>query len=155
MKFLIEQIALNPPFPERAIKFLSKLGANEWARDHVIAVGQVFGLPARNEANLAFNYDILDTARELEVLDYTNGPNWVEHRPAGVSHLGMHVSDLELVKWREFFEEEGIGIAQEVMTLSHTNPYIAGKRTYNYVVFDTYHILGVDLKFIVRHDARE
>ena len=46
-------------------------------------------------------------------------------------------------------------MAQEVMTESHTNPVIAGKRTYNYVIFDTKEILGVDVKFIVRinHDS--
>ena len=41
-------------------------------------------------------------------------------------------------------------MAQEVFTESHTNPVIAGKRSYNYVIFDTREILGVDLKFIVR-----
>jgi hypothetical protein len=35
---------------------------------------------------------------------------------------------------------------------SHTNPVISGKRWYNYVIFDTKEILGVDLKFIVRKE---
>ena len=47
-------------------------------------------------------------------------------------------------------DERGIKVAQEVFTKSHTNPVIAGKRKYNYVIFDTKEILGVDLKFIVR-----
>ncbi|WP_211257045.1 hypothetical protein, partial [Xanthomonas pisi] len=67
-----------------------------------------------------------------------------------VSHLGMHVTAAELAEWRQFFNEEGIQVAQEVVTDSHTNPNIAGKRRYNYVIFDTREIIGVDLKFIVR-----
>jgi hypothetical protein len=43
-------------------------------------------------------------------------------------------------------------VAQEVLTQSHTNPVISGKRWYNYVIFDTKDILGVDLKFIVRKE---
>jgi hypothetical protein len=39
------------------------------------------------------------------------------------------------------------------MTISHTNPVIAGKRWYTYVIFDTRSILGIDLKFIVRREA--
>ena len=56
----------------------------------------------------------------------------------------------DLVHWRAFFENRDIEVAQEVFTDSHTNPVIAGKRSYNYVIFDTKNILGVDLKFIVR-----
>jgi hypothetical protein len=62
----------------------------------------------------------------------------------------MHCSGDDLLKWREFFKERQINVAQEVFTESHTNPVIAGKRSYNYVIFDTREILGVDLKFIVR-----
>ena len=62
----------------------------------------------------------------------------------------MHCSADDLIEWRVFFQSRGIDVAQEVMTESHTNPVIAGKRSYNYVIFDTKDILGVDLKFIVR-----
>ena len=62
----------------------------------------------------------------------------------------MHCSAEELVQWRAFFAERDIPVAQEVFTESHTNPVIAGQRWYNYVIFDTKDILGVDLKFIVR-----
>lgn len=154
MKFYIEQVALCPKDPERAIAFLTKIGAAEWARDHVVATGHVFHHFGKNEADLAFNYDMLGTAKELEVLNYTNGTNWMQNYAPSVSHLGMHVTPEELTKWRAFMDEEGVDIAQSVFTDSHTNPKIAGERRYNYVIFDTREILGVDLKFIVRYDAK-
>lgn len=152
MKFIIEQIAIVPKDPVAAKKLLAEIGATEWSEDHVVATGKVFGIEGTNEANLSFNYDIF-AGKEFEVLDYTSGPNWMDDLQRGrnaVSHLGMHCSAEELVKWRAFFAERFIMVAQEVLTDSHTNPVIAGKRSYNYVIFDTKEILGVDLKFIVR-----
>ena len=154
MKFVIEQIALCPPDPEAAIAFLSRIGLTEWARDHVVAAGKVFGKPGRNEANLAFNYDATSPKPlELEVLHYTTGPNWMDGYDASASHLAMHVTEPELHRWYAHFAAEGVNVAQTVFTESHTNPVIAGKRTYNYVIFDTREILGIDLKFIVRKDV--
>lgn len=153
MKFSIEQVALCPPDPVRAIEFLTEIGMEEWAKDHVVASGKVYGISGSNEADLAFNYTGLEKARELEVLHYTDGDNWMDHvdRGPSVSHLGMHVSVEELAKWRIFFAEKGIAVAQEVFTDSHTNPFLVENgRKYNYVIYDTRAILGVDLKFIVR-----
>jgi hypothetical protein len=153
MKFKIEQVALCPEDPEAAMELLTALGAGDWAKDHVVAQGSVYGAAAAtNEADLAFEYEMLSDANELEVLNYTNGPNWMSRHPNQVSHLGMHCSAEELEQFRAFFEERGYSIAQEVKTRSHENPAIAGKRWYNYVIFDTRKTLGVDLKFIVRHD---
>lgn len=151
MKFKIEQIAIYPADADAALQLLNDLGAGEWANDHVVALGQVYGRKRVNEADLAFNYDLVE-GKEFEILHYSNGDHWMASNGRGpsVSHLGMHCTADELVKWREFFAERNIGVAQEVMTQSHTNPFIAGKRTYNYVIFDTKAILGVDLKFIVR-----
>lgn len=156
MEFIIEQIAICPNDPVAAKALLTEIGAANWSEDHVTATGEVFGKAVSNEADLSFNYEIF-SGREFEVLSYTRGENWMDSLLRGrdsVSHLGMHCSANELAKWREFFARRGIGIAQESMTDSHTNPAIAGKRWYNYVIFDTKSILGVDLKFIVRRDAR-
>lgn len=153
MNFFIEQIAINPIDPIAAKKLLSEIGAAEWAEDHVKASGYVFGLPGLNEANLSFNYSLgrRDGAQlEFEILEYTTGENWMQRRPHSVSHLGMHCTAEALQKWRDFFHQRGIGVAQEVVTDSHTNPVIKDSRRYNYVIFDTAAILGVDLKFIVR-----
>ena len=152
-RFEIEQVALCPPNPEVAIAFLREIGLEEWALDHVVASGSVFGVEGRNGADLAFNYTGLEKARELEVLHYTDGNNWMAKpdRANSVSHLGMHVTAEQLTEWRKFFAEKGILAAQEVFTDSHTNPFlIANGRKYNYVIYDTRAILGVDLKFIVR-----
>lgn len=151
MQFKIEQIAICPANPEAAIDLLTAMGAAEWAKDHVVANGRVYGQEGRNEADLAFNYDLFG-GKEFEVLNYTEGNNWMLHpeRINSVSHLGMHCSHEELIEWRAFFADRGIYVAQEVFTESHTNPAIAGQRWYNYVIYDTKAILGVDLKFIVR-----
>lgn len=151
MKFTIEQVALYPKNPKAAIQLLSEMGAIDWSFDTVAARGTVFGSESGNTAELAFNYDILK-GKELEILDYVDGDNWMESQPWRVSHLGMHCTEEELKYWRGFFLDRDIRVAQEVMTESHTNPVIAGKRWYHYVIFDTFAILGVDIKFIVRRD---
>jgi|TARA_A100000172_G_scaffold73986_1_gene55792 hypothetical protein len=152
MKFTIEQIAICPKDPIAAKNLLIEIGAVDWVEDHVIATGLVYDEHGTNEANLSFNYDIF-SGKEFEVLDYTSGNNWMDSEKRGrnsVSHLGMHCTADELVLWRSFFKIRNINIAQQVFTDSHTNSAIAGKRSYNYVIFDTKEILGVDLKFIVR-----
>lgn len=154
MKFKIEQIALYPASLTRAMRLLKAIGLEEWSLDHVVAQGRVFGMPRENEADLAFNYQAAgDKPLELEILRYTKGDNWMAHRPShDVSHIGMHVTAAELVAWRALLASEGIVVAQEVITQSHINPVIKDSRRYNYVIFDTFSLLGVDLKFIVRID---
>lgn len=157
-KFVIEQIAICPRDPKAAIELLTAMGADEWARDIVVATGSVYdGKEKTNVADLAFNYALREGEEkplEFEVLHYRTGDNWMAHQPASVSHLGMHCTGSELQAWKHFFRQRGIGIAQEVNTESHTNPVIAGKRFYNYCIFDTREILGVDIKFIVRRDVK-
>lgn len=156
-KFFIEQVALYPSNPGKARELLAALGLDTWHEDLVVSRGEVFGEPGTNVAQLAFNYQATrsDDAQpqkplELEVLHYEVGPNWVSDGAPCVSHFGMHCSEEELAEWRDKFTALGIRVAQEVFTQSHTNPAIAGKRWYRYVIFDTSAILGVDLKFIVR-----
>jgi hypothetical protein len=151
-KFAIDQIAICPMNPEAAIELLTALGAEEWARDHVVAIGSVYGRHLLvNEADLAFNYELV-TGKEFEVLHYTTNDNWMNdpERDNSVSHLGMHCTEEELDEYKGFFAAREILIAQEVNTASHTNPVIDGKRLYHYCIFDTKSILGTDLKFIVR-----
>lgn len=156
LKFEIQQLAFCPPDAARARKLLTDMGAGPWARDRVEAEGEVFGDPAANVADLSFEYGLM-TGEELEILSYREGANWMDLRPGAdphrVSHIGMHCSAEELEQWRTFFKRRKIGVAQEVHTRSHTNPVIKGQRWYNYVIFDTHGILGVDVKFIVRKYA--
>jgi hypothetical protein len=156
MKFFIEQIAICPTDPVKAKSLLADLGLDEWVEDHVVADGRVFGLSGTNEANLSFNYQNTrpgDKPLELEVLNYTTGPNWMSGRQPTVSHIGMHCTEEELERFRQKLNTMGIKVAQEVFTRSHTNEFlIEQKRKYHYVIFDTRAILGVDLKFIVRRE---
>lgn len=157
MKFIIEQVALCVADPAAAKALLAKIGAASegWAEDHVMATGRVNGVGGTNEADLSFEYDMLKGANELEVLKYTDGPNWMQGLPNSVSHFGAHCTATELLLWKDFFQKEGIPIVQEVRTVSHTNDRIKFSRRYNYIIFGTRPILGVDLKFIVRLPAPE
>lgn len=153
-KFQIEQVALKCPDPEAFKSALGVLGLTEWSEDHVVARGTVFGEPVANEADLNFNYDL--GPFEFELIKYTNGENWLQRRsdhdvPYGLSHLGLHVKpDQDLDKIIREFQDMGFEPAQELRTLSHTNPAIAGKRTYRYVILDTHRAFGFDLKLIQR-----
>ncbi len=154
--FKIEQVALYPRDPEAAKELLTAMGVNDWVTDHVSAKGSVRKLRnVDNEADLSFNYSGMNAAGELEVLHYTRGAHWMRGMRPRVSHIGMHCTEQELAEWYSFFAGRGIPVAQEVYTRAHTNPAIAGKRKYHYVIFDTYDILGVDVKFIVRHDVSD
>lgn len=158
MRFFIEQLALCPTDPGRARALLEKMGMQDWATDTVKARGTVWGVgPYENTAQLSFNYQATDggdKALELEILDYTKGAAWVDefigNDQSIVSHLGMHCTAADRERWIAFFKAEGIEIVQDVLTLSHTNPAIAGKRWYTYTIFGTRDILGVDIKLIVR-----
>lgn len=170
MRFVIEQIALKPAGRDvtRAMDLLRAIGLTEWVYDVVIAEGEVRNTPFReNRACLRFNYQAsplpqqgatagatMPKPLELEVINYEAGDNFLETTGASavVSHLAMHVSAEELVQWRAKFKEYGIKPIQDVVTKSHTNPAIAGKRWYNYVIFGTRDIIGCDLKFIVRRE---
>lgn len=149
---VIDQIALCPPDPERAIKFLKDLGLTDWVHDTVTAEGTVFGKSGSNTADLAFNYQAMaEGSVELEILHYKEGPNWMEKHGPSVSHIGVHVTQRELDEIRRVMGYLKIELAQAVNTTSHTNPYLLDKkRKFLYEIYDTRDILGVDLKFIVR-----
>ncbi|WVW37809.1 glyoxylase/dioxygenase superfamily protein [Aeromonas phage Gekk3-15] len=159
-KFQIQQVAIVPTHAQDAIELLSALGLTEWVTDNVTAHGTVFSIPVDvSKANLNFNYQAggsdpeAQKPLEFEVLEYTQGNNWMQGATR-VSHLGMHCTEEELAQYFDFFKERKIQVAQELFTDDHTNPHIAGKRKYHYVIFATFPILGVDLKFIVRHDVK-
>lgn len=164
-QFKIEQIALFPSNSVSAREFLSDLGLSDWFHDNVVAKGEVFGDGGKNDAHLSFNYQAgngsdKDAGKplELEILDYTSGDNWMDRGIDGgdvawcgaVSHLGMHVTEEQLIEFDAVMRKHSIATAQSVVTQSHTNPAIKDSRRYKYVIYDTRFLLGVDLKFIVR-----
>lgn len=141
-------MAIYTPDPIKAVKWLSDLGYDKWVHDTVVAEGAVFGQGCRNVAELWFNYEM--GPKEFEIISYTNGDNWLARRPIrlGLSHLGIHVENMK--EARERFA--GFPIAQEVTTLSHTNPEV-GKRRYHYVILETFPVFGYDIKLIERLNA--
>jgi len=147
---MIEQIAIAPLNQIAAKKLLDDLGIDFPVHDEVSAKGKVYGTAANNLADLDFNYTTLENATELELLYYKDGDNWIDEQQPCVSHFGMHVTYEQLAEFAEVFAKHEIEIAQEVKTVNHTNPSIAGSRWYHYVIYETYPILGVDLKFIIR-----
>lgn len=152
MKITFDQIAIYPRDPMKARSLLAMLGLSDWTQDTVMSLGEVHGIKGQsNCAELAFNYDAMPDKVEFELLHYTQGAHWMMRRPFGVSHLGVHVNDEQLRHYRNLLARLNIPVAQEVYTQDHTNPFLLEKeRKYHYVIFDTYDILGVDLKFIER-----
>jgi len=81
-----------------------------------------------------FNYDL---GIELEILQYLEGPHchllnplW-PYEDATISHVGVHLGAEE-----EFPEMPAWKMVQEMITRSHTNPYlIKNKRRYHYKIF--------------------
>lgn len=155
-KFAIEQIALCPRDPKRAIELLTALGLSDWVSDLVVAEGEVrCENGCTNVAELNFNYQASPPEGkplELEVLHYKAGDNWMSEAPFSVSHLGMHCTAAELAEIHREMVRRHIGVVQKVDTKSHTNPAIANSRRYTYTIYGTREILGVDLKFIVRRE---
>lgn len=152
MEIKIDQLAIAPAHgkAKEARKLIEALGHKDWSLDTVKAAGTVRGKAAANVADLAFNYTFVPNI-EFEVLDYTEGENFVDGHTPCAAHLGVHVeTDEELDAIRAKMAELDIRVVQEVFTESHINPAIAGKRRYNYVIFGTRHLLGLDLKFIKR-----
>ncbi len=155
MEFKLEQIAFGAENPEKLMAQLTFLGCKTWIHDKVKAAGTVFGLPAENVANLYYNYDL---GFELEILKYESGANWHQRRPNTpifLSHIGMHVQDdeagfIEIDNAVADMVSKGIGVAQVVKTISHSNPAIKDIRRYEYVVFDSAAKLGFDVKLIRR-----
>ena len=135
------------------VKRMLGLENADWTEDFVTGHVSVFGEPGNiSKARLLFNYDL---GHEVEILTYLQGPNWHRHRdkegngpstkPGAepfVSHIGFHVNDLPLptLAWP---------VAQRLTTTFHSNEAIKDRR-YEYVIYDTYHSLGVDLKYIKR-----
>lgn len=149
--FPIEQIAfVGRPEMLTMLKFL---GAHEWHHDTVTTRARVFDSGIfEQEALLAFNYQLIP-GKELEVIRYTRGENFLSESGTlgGLSHLGLHVDDMD--KSTQMLRDQlgEVRIIQEAVTVRHTNPNIKDTRRYRYRIFDTRNTLGFFLKFIQRH----
>lgn len=130
---------------ERLIKSLLGLSDAKWVEDVVVATGLVAGEEGTNTAKLLFNYDY---GVEIEILRYTEGPNYLHEQsiPAGhICHVGMHYTGEGEVP------TFGHDIIQQVETVSHTNPFLLEQgRKYRYTIYNTMQQFGRNFKVIER-----
>ena len=143
-----DQTAIASDNARATVGLFIRLGFDKWTKDIVTARGIVRGKIVQNKAILYFNYE-LTPGKEFEVLQYTEGDNWLNGR-IGLSHMGAHVDDLESAM--EQMSAAGYQIIQDVHTINHTNHYITKEspRRYHYVIYDCYENLGFDIKLIKR-----
>ena len=141
----IAYIAFNDK-DEMEIKKTLGLEKADWVEDLVVASGTVRGVPGANKAKLLFNYD---TGIEVEILRYTEGPNYASNLVGGrLCHVGIHASSSDSVPT---FNSP---IIQQVKTRSHTNEFlIRTQRKYKYTIYDTMSAIGVYMKVIERIEA--
>ncbi|MFA5604162.1 MAG: hypothetical protein WDA12_04880 [Bacilli bacterium] len=152
--YFIEQVAICSKNPEALKEALKLIGLTEWAKDRVITEGEVWpgtdgSYSGPTPAVLNFNYQL--GPFEFEILSYDNEhDNWLGQvgQESGMSHLGLHVPSIEEAK--RPLVEAGYQVAQEVRTISHTNPHIKDSRRYKYCIMDTLDQFGFYLKLIER-----
>jgi hypothetical protein len=160
VQFKIEHIALQPADPIRAMRLLKKLGLTEWVNDEMTLFGSVWQKrDVVGVVDLDFNYQAdcdrknADGTRrpiELEIMNCSKGPNWMDGNGGDfISHFGMQVTLEEFYEFEKIFASEGVAIAQNTVTIAHKNEHIRDSRRYKKVTFDTRSIIGVDLEFNV------
>ena len=130
------------------IKHLYGLQDAEWVKDNAVGNASVFGkggiiLAARLEFCYQWGMEFELLTLEGDQHAYTLHPSWKEGEPF-VCHIGFHVEE-----WPE--NMDGLPIAQDMITYSHTNPFLVENgRRYHYRVYDTISTTGTFSKFIQR-----
>lgn len=143
---------------ELLIKRFLRLERADWTVDHVVAKGYVRGVEgeAENTAKLLFNYDL---GVEVEILRYTDGPNYpdIGDVPSGnLAHIGMHVEKGSSIPSALQDFVFATPIIQQVVTQTHTNEFLLNSgRRYRYTIYDTKPLFGVYLKVIERIEPEE
>lgn len=156
----IEQIAFTTATPSvdrdlwRYMLREDQQETTSWIVDNVVGDARVL-LPngswweGESRAELSFNYDIIP-GKEFELLNYTQGENFLHGKCEGISHLGTHVEDIDQAT--TLLVMQGLHLVQEMWTKSHSNKAIAGKRRYHYRIFGPAHAFGAYIKLIKRID---
>lgn len=161
--FKMDQLAFASQGEGLAKDIMARLGG-EWIEDTV----EFVTLDGSNTGTykLYYNYDF---GIEYELLVWKSGLFWLQpvvyplgsistpqregalsHHIPVPSHIGTHVPNAVKAasEWATYL---GVKVAQAVETVRHTNEYLLERnRRYRYVILDTRHILGADLKFIER-----
>lgn len=138
---------------EAAIKKMLRLTEADWVEDEVVAKGYVKGADhgTENTAKLLFNYDL---GLEVEILRYTEGPNYCdagEVPSCHLCHIGAHIEKGESIpkEFRDWVLR--FPMIQQVETQSHTNKFLVDSgRKYRYTIYDTRQMMGFYFKVIER-----
>ena len=154
----IDQLAFlaHDDHQEDMIKRMLRLTDADWVEDVVRAEGTVQGYSGvqSNTAKLLFNYDL---GLEVEILRYTDGPNYADVGSViggRLCHVGMHVEKGQELP--ENFKDWVFpaNIIQQVETKEHSNQFLIDSgRRYRYTIYDTRALFGVYLKVIERLEA--
>jgi len=135
---------------KKELQLIYDLPPDGWSEDEVWAAGTVAGKSGvcKNKAMLSFNYS---GNTEIEVITYLEGPSFHDLYISKLSHYGIHCETNH--DFSDLFQQlsECGRLAQQVHTLSHTNPYLLERgRKYEYAIFDTTEINGSFTKIIRR-----
>lgn len=152
MKYPIDQIALFVDDVDKKIEELEKVfGESPWVVDTVhshIIIYDRYGkekVVCENVVNLRFNYELMKTGIEFELISMAEGFSYHQHisQPC-ISHFGAHVDDF--IEARNYFNALGYRNVQYARTMDHTGT----NRRYQYIFVDTRPLLGYYLKLINR-----
>ena len=124
-----KDFAIQVPFEEEGV---------EWSRDIVHSKGvlrsgvdQRLFVVVENAAELRFNYSIFP-GKEFELLHYFRGRSFLGHRlPGSISHCGVHVDKID--DFRDYLQNKGFSLIQEVVTVKHSN--VPEDRHYHYAIY--------------------
>jgi len=173
-----DQLAIATRFPSTLMKWI---GGSTWSHDHAYSRAVVAGYPEPKEVEfkLFYNYEQDIPFKELELIQFLSLHNFhsVSNRgisPLGlyapslyeklgsmgvdmpfISHLGIHCTEEEGKDWRFHLGQRDIHPVWEDTSYKHTNPIIAGKRTYHNIIFGSREALGFDFKACIRINANE
>ncbi len=171
-----DQLAIATPYPKPIMDLLG----GEWSKDHTKSRVRLPGFPEEQEIEfkLFYNYEQNLQFKELELIQFLSHHNFHSlvnktisplglYAPAlhqllsilkkrvtpveyFISHIGIHCSEEEAMQWRLLFLSRGINAVHEDTSYSHTNPVIAGKRTYHNIIFGSREAIGFDFKACIR-----
>jgi hypothetical protein len=147
------QVAICTNDIGRSIDVLSTLGFSTWSRDEATLVGTYAGKPCTMEAQMAFNYQVLN-GKELEFVRYFGHP---EPRFGGklrsgnggpfISHISAYVDDIAVACGR-VADERGMVPIHRFNTSAHKNPQVVGKKFFREAIFNSYEDFGFNIKLI-------
>lgn len=143
------QVAMYTKDLNRAVEAMRMLGYNDWHEDTADLDGFYVGKKCRIQARMAFNYQMLP-GKELEFVEYFDHPDdRYRDLPAGpfISHMSVYVDDVEKAVL-DIDSQHGMLPFHEFETSGHTNPRVAGKKSFKEAIYNFRQSLGFNIKLI-------